>query len=62
MIRDPDPCFFQWPGYEHVDWARSIEINAQGPITRAQLALNVCRIIGHFAEVCFFFRRLCTGC
>lgn len=57
----------QWPGYEHVDWARSIEVNAQGPMTRAQLAVAVAKNFSHFLEVsqsCFlgsvFFRIILT--
>ncbi|KAG5650941.1 hypothetical protein H0H81_010478 [Sphagnurus paluster] len=40
-----------WPGYEHVDWARSIEVNtASGPITRAQLAVIISQNFARFIE------------
>ncbi|TFK33278.1 hypothetical protein BDQ12DRAFT_658156 [Crucibulum laeve] len=38
-----------WPGYSHIEWARSIEVNANGPMTRAQLggilAMNFARFL-----------------
>jgi hypothetical protein len=43
--------FLQWPGYEHVEWARSIEIAAQGPMTRAQLGAAVAMNFARFVEV-----------
>lgn len=43
--------FVQWPGYEDVDWARSIEVNANGPMTRAQLAVAVAKNFSYFLEV-----------
>ncbi|GLB44466.1 putative glycosyl hydrolase family 79 C-terminal beta domain [Lyophyllum shimeji] len=39
-----------WPGYEHVEWARSIEINANGPITRAQLGATISQNFARFME------------
>lgn len=39
-----------WPGYEDVDWARSIEVNANGPMTRAQLAVAVAKNFSYFLE------------
>ncbi|GLB34426.1 hypothetical protein LshimejAT787_0113100 [Lyophyllum shimeji] len=39
-----------WPGYEHVDWARSIEVNTNGPITRAQLATIVSQNFARYIE------------
>ncbi|KAG5637803.1 hypothetical protein H0H81_003135 [Sphagnurus paluster] len=40
-----------WPGYEHVDWARSIEVNTtSGPITRAQLAVIISQNFARFIE------------
>ncbi|KAG5635520.1 hypothetical protein DXG03_005368, partial [Asterophora parasitica] len=39
-----------WPGYEHVEWARSIELNAHGPITRAQLGAIVSQNFARYME------------
>ncbi|KAF9463659.1 hypothetical protein BDZ94DRAFT_1163524 [Collybia nuda] len=39
-----------WPGYEQVDWARSIEIATQGPMTRAQLGAAVAMNFARFVE------------
>ncbi|KAF7432549.1 hypothetical protein PC9H_004490 [Pleurotus ostreatus] len=38
-----------WPGYENVNWTRSIQIyNENGPITRAGLAVEIAKIISCF--------------
>lgn len=43
--------FLQWPGYESVEWARSIEVNtADGPITRARLGQMVAQNFSRFIE------------
>ncbi|KAG5639930.1 hypothetical protein DXG03_002328, partial [Asterophora parasitica] len=39
-----------WPGYEHVDWARSIEINTNGPMTRAQLGATISQNFARYIE------------
>ncbi|KIM44215.1 hypothetical protein M413DRAFT_25663 [Hebeloma cylindrosporum] len=40
-----------WPGYESVEWARSIEVNAaDGPITRARLGQMVAQNFSRFIE------------
>ncbi|KAF8073326.1 hypothetical protein FPV67DRAFT_1446310 [Lyophyllum atratum] len=41
-----------WPGYEHVEWARSIEVNlaGQGPVTRAQLGAIISQNFARFIE------------
>jgi hypothetical protein len=41
----------QWPGYEHVEWARSIEVATQGPMTRAQLGAAVAINFARFVDV-----------
>ncbi|KAJ7282369.1 hypothetical protein C8J57DRAFT_1015656, partial [Mycena rebaudengoi] len=44
-----------WPGYEHVEWCRSIVVvdnsNKETPITRAQLGSQVAANIARFFEV-----------
>ncbi|KAG6845549.1 hypothetical protein H0H87_007793 [Tephrocybe sp. NHM501043] len=41
-----------WPGYEHVEWARSVELNVNGfgPITRAQLGAIISQNFARFVE------------
>ncbi|KAJ3479665.1 hypothetical protein NLJ89_g12319 [Agrocybe chaxingu] len=39
-----------WPGYS-VDWARTIELSADGPITRARLAQVIAQNFSRFMEV-----------
>ncbi|KAK7033541.1 hypothetical protein VNI00_012765 [Paramarasmius palmivorus] len=41
----------RWPGYEHVEWIRNIEVvTASGPITRAQLAHAVAQNFVRYVE------------
>ncbi|KAF8967502.1 hypothetical protein BDZ97DRAFT_1755928 [Flammula alnicola] len=40
-----------WPGYPHVEWARSIDVTTGGPITRAKLAQAVAQNILRFLEI-----------
>ncbi|KAJ2912201.1 hypothetical protein MD484_g8221, partial [Candolleomyces efflorescens] len=41
-----------WPGYPHVDWARTIElVSSGGPITRVQLATAIAMNYGRFMEL-----------
>ncbi|KAJ2931050.1 hypothetical protein H1R20_g6038, partial [Candolleomyces eurysporus] len=40
-----------WPGYTHVDWARSINLVASGPITRTQLATQLAANFSRFMEI-----------
>lgn len=43
----------QWPGYENLNWTRSIPIYTEnGPITRAGLAVEIAKIISCFVMVC----------
>lgn len=46
------PCaYLQWPGYESVEWARAIEVNAaDGPVTRAHLGQMVAQNFSRFIE------------
>ncbi|KAG6917559.1 hypothetical protein DXG01_002028 [Tephrocybe rancida] len=41
-----------WPGYEHVEWARSVEltVGGYGPITRAQLGAAISQNFARFVE------------
>ncbi|KAJ2931042.1 hypothetical protein H1R20_g6046, partial [Candolleomyces eurysporus] len=39
-----------WPGYPHVDWARTIELVPNGLMTRAQLAIAIATNYGRFME------------
>ncbi|KAG6916458.1 hypothetical protein DXG01_006725 [Tephrocybe rancida] len=41
-----------WPGYEHVEWAATIDLNggSYGPITRAQLGVAVSQHFSRFVE------------
>ncbi|EEB94190.1 hypothetical protein MPER_07037 [Moniliophthora perniciosa FA553] len=41
----------RWPGYEHVEWIRSIDVvTANGPISRAQLAHAVAQSFIRYVE------------
>ncbi|KAF8165991.1 hypothetical protein B0H34DRAFT_787242 [Crassisporium funariophilum] len=40
-----------WPGYTHIEWARSIEITVNGPITRAELGQKVAQNFSRFIEM-----------
>ncbi|CAA7259433.1 unnamed protein product [Cyclocybe aegerita] len=44
--------FLVFLGYESANWARSIEINTGGPITRAGLAQAVAQNFARFIEMC----------
>lgn len=42
----------QWPGYSHVDWCRSVEINTRfGPMTRAQLGTAIASMFMRWIDV-----------
>lgn len=42
----------QWPGYEHVDWMRSINLNTPtGWMTKGQLAFQIGKMISNYVEV-----------
>ncbi|EDR16178.1 uncharacterized protein LACBIDRAFT_321426 [Laccaria bicolor S238N-H82] len=49
-----------WPGYEHVDWRRSIEIMVNGPMTRAQLGAVVASNFARFIEMTRNERSTCS--
>ncbi|KAJ8081411.1 hypothetical protein PM082_007252 [Marasmius tenuissimus] len=41
----------RWPGYEHSEWIRSIDVaTPQGPITRAQLAMVISQNFARYIE------------
>lgn len=40
----------QWPGYEHVDWMRTITVTPS--MTKAQLAAQVTKNFMNYLEVC----------
>ncbi|KAG7094520.1 hypothetical protein E1B28_005351 [Marasmius oreades] len=41
----------RWPGYEHIEWIRSIEVmTPHGPMTRSQLAVIVAQNFARFIE------------
>ncbi|RDB19892.1 hypothetical protein Hypma_013120 [Hypsizygus marmoreus] len=39
-----------WPGYEHIEWARSVELTVHGPITRSQLGAAISMNFARFIE------------
>ncbi|KAF5385125.1 hypothetical protein D9615_000893 [Tricholomella constricta] len=39
-----------WPGYESFEWTRVIEIDARGPVTRAQLGAVISQNFARFIE------------
>ncbi|RDB28050.1 hypothetical protein Hypma_002198 [Hypsizygus marmoreus] len=39
-----------WPGYEHVEWSRTVEIHPDGPITRSALGAAVAMNFARFME------------
>ncbi|KAF8060682.1 hypothetical protein FPV67DRAFT_1423342 [Lyophyllum atratum] len=50
-----------WPGYEHVEWVRNLNIDTSGrPITRAQLGVVVSQHFSRFVERMYPERATCS--